>query len=237
MDYGMSRGYEFEVEHEWEKICLVNDAVYIGKVTETDKDWIKSCKKAESKGKPKPTRWTATGTQFAVPYVFKTLFSHEELEFDDLCETKSVTSALYLDFNEDLPDVTLWETLKAVRSAKEETLRKKDKILISEYSNLTDAEIDAKIAEGHKYQFIGKVGLFCPVKTGCGGGILLRDQNGKMYSATGADGFRWKESETVKQLGQEDCIDIVYYETLVSKAISAINTFGDIGSFVDPIPN
>lgn len=237
MDYGRSKGYEFEVEHEWEKICLVNDAVYIGKVTDTDKDWLKSCKKAEAKGKPKPTRWTATGTQFAVPYVFKTLFSHEELEFDDLCETKSVTSALYLDFNEDLPDVTLWETLKTVRATKEESLRKKDKILISEYSNITDEQLDAKIAEGHKYQFIGKVGLFCPVKTGCGGGILLRDQNGKMYSATGADGFRWKESETVKQLGQEDCIDIVYYETLVSKAIAAINNFGDIGSFTDPIPN
>ena len=236
MDYGKSRGYEFEVEHEWEKICLVNDAVYVGKVTETDKDWLKACKKAEKKGEPKPTRWTATGTQFQVPYVFKTLFSHEPLIFDDYCETKSVTSALYLDFNEDLPNVTMWETLKSLRASKEEDLRKKDKILISEYADLSDEDLDAKIAEGHNYCFVGKVGLFCPVISGSGGGILLRDQNGKFYSATGADGFRWKESETVRELGQQDSIDIVYYETMVSKAIAAINQFGDFGSFVDSEP-
>ena len=41
--------------------------------------------------------WTATGEQFAVPYVFKTLFSKEEITFDDLCEVKSVAvGALYL---------------------------------------------------------------------------------------------------------------------------------------------
>lgn len=49
--------------------------------------------------------WTATGTQFQVPYVFKTLFSKEPIEFSDLCETKSVSKgAIYLDKNEDLPD-------------------------------------------------------------------------------------------------------------------------------------
>lgn len=235
-EYGAKYGYGFEVEHEWEKICLINDAVYIGKVTETDGDWLKACKKADKKGEPHPTRWTATGTQFAVPYVFKTLFSHEPLIFDDYCETKSVTSSLYLDFNEDLPDVTMWETLKSLRATKEDDLRKKDRVLISEYSDLTDEELDANIAEGHNYHFVGKVGLFCPVVSGAGGGILLRDQNGKFYSATGADGFRWKESETVRELGQQDMIDIVYYETLVAKAIAAINQFGDFGSFVDPEP-
>ena len=35
---------------------------------------------------------------------FKKLFSKEEIIFDDLCETKSVTSTLYLDKNEDLSD-------------------------------------------------------------------------------------------------------------------------------------
>lgn len=233
MDYGKKYGYGFEVEHEWEKICLINNAVYVGKVTTTDGDWLKACKKAAAKGAPEPTRWTATGTQFQVPYVFKTLFSHEELEFEDLCETKSVTSALYLDFDEDLPDVTVWEALKAARATKEDDRSRKMKTLMAEYDGITDEEIDAKIAEGHNIVFVGKVGLFCPVKSGCGGGILLRDQNGKMYSATGADGFRWKEAETVRLLHQEDCIDIVYYETLVSKAISAIQKFGDYESFVD----
>ena len=235
-DYGRKRGYEFEIEHKFEKICLINNAVYIAKVTEDDPDWLKACKKAEKKGKPMPTRWTATGTQFAVPYVFKTLFSHEDLIFDDYCETKSVTSSLYLDFNENLPDVTIWENLKLARARNEEDRSRKEKTLVSEYSGMTDEEIDIQIDKGHNYQFVGKVGLFCPMISGAGGGILLREQNGKFYSATGADGFRWKESETVRELHQEDKIDIVYYETLVSKAIAAISQFGDFESFIDQVP-
>ena len=76
-EFGREHGYEFEIESEYEKMCLVNDAVYIAKTTDG--------------------KWTATGTQFAVPYVFKTLFSKEEITFDDLCETKSVKTAIYLD--------------------------------------------------------------------------------------------------------------------------------------------
>ena len=48
-------------------------------------------------------------TQFQIPYVFKKLFSKEEIVFEDICETKSVTSALYLDTNETLPDVSGYE--------------------------------------------------------------------------------------------------------------------------------
>ena len=43
-------------------------------------------------------RWHATGAQFAEPYVFKTLFSGEEITFDDYVQIKTVTAALYLDF-------------------------------------------------------------------------------------------------------------------------------------------
>jgi hypothetical protein len=40
----------------------------------------------------------AVGAQFQHPYVFKELFSHEDLTFDDLCEVKNVTQgAMYLD--------------------------------------------------------------------------------------------------------------------------------------------
>lgn len=88
-DYGKKYGYSFEHEATYSKMCLVNDAVYIAK--HIDAPW------EEDAG-----QWTATGAQFQVPYVFKTLFSKEPLEFDDYCETKSVTSQLYLDFNEGL---------------------------------------------------------------------------------------------------------------------------------------
>ena len=87
-EYGKMYGYEFEHEATYERMCLVNNAVYIAK--------YKDGKKAG--------KWTATGTQFQVPYVFKKLFSKEPIEFEDLCETKSVTSAIYLDMNEDLPE-------------------------------------------------------------------------------------------------------------------------------------
>lgn len=86
MEYGKLYGYIFEHEATYDRMCIVNDAVYIAKYADSGK-------------------WTATGTQFAVPYVFKKLFSKEEIGFSDMCETKSVTKgALYLDFNEDLPE-------------------------------------------------------------------------------------------------------------------------------------
>ena len=91
MDYGKQYGYNFEIEHIFERICLVNNAVYIAKLAEDDPE--------------APGQWTATGTQFQVPYVFKKLFSKEPIEFEDLCETKEVkNSAIYLDMNESLPE-------------------------------------------------------------------------------------------------------------------------------------
>ena len=82
MDMGKAYGYTFEIEHEYEKMCLVNDAVYIAKL--------------------KDGSWEATGKQFAEPYVYKTLFSKEPLEPKDYAQVKQVQTALYLDFNEDL---------------------------------------------------------------------------------------------------------------------------------------
>lgn len=80
-EFGKRYGYEFEHETTYEKFCLVNDAVYIAK----DGD-----------------HWTAVGAQFQHPYVFKTLFSKEPLEFSDYCEAKSVTKGvMYLDFGDE----------------------------------------------------------------------------------------------------------------------------------------
>jgi hypothetical protein len=52
--------------------------------------------------------WTAVGAQFQHPYVFKELFSHDPIEFDDLCEVKNVTQGtMYLDYHgaEDISDM------------------------------------------------------------------------------------------------------------------------------------
>lgn len=77
-DFGLKYGYEFELEGTYERFCLINDAVYIARSGD---------------------KWTAVGAQFQHPYVFKTLFSHEEHTFDDVCETKNVVQGtMYLDF-------------------------------------------------------------------------------------------------------------------------------------------
>ena len=170
MEYGKKYGYTFEHEATYSKFCLVNDAVYIAK--------------------EKDGGWTATGAQFKVPYVFKTLFSKEPLIFDDFCETKSVTTELYLDFNEKLPEGE------------------------------------------HKYVFVGKVGQFTPVKAGLNGGLLCRRKDDKYYAATGSTGYRWVESETIKDNpNYKDIIDENYYIKQAVDARNSISKFGDFEWF------
>lgn len=175
MDYGKEYGYTFEHEATYEKMCLVNNAVYVAKDRSDH-------------------HWTATGAQFAQPYVFKTLFTHEPLIFSDVCETKSVKDLLYLDMNEGLgPDE-------------------------------------------HNYLFVGKVGSFCPIKDGHGGGELVVKRGDKYVSATGAKGYRWLEAEVVKKI--TDDINFDYYDELTNDAIENIGKYGDPEWFTsdDPVP-
>lgn len=206
MEFGEKYGYTFEHEATYDRMCLVNDAVYIAKY--------------------KDGGWTATGTQFQIPYVFKTLFSKELIEFDDMCETKSVTSSLYLDMNENLPDVTAEEK----QVDKYNQMLKKGQISEGEYN--TEVTALKKIIEtGHDYRFIGKVGNFCPILPGKGGGLLVREKDGKYYAATGSKGYRWLESEMIRGTN-EAFIDRRYYDELVNEAIKTIEQYGDFEMFV-----
>ena len=88
--YGEQYGYTFEHEATYDRMCLVNNAVYIARYKNPD----------GSLGE-----WTATGKQFQIPYVFKRLFSNEPIEFSDVCETFAVTKGdLYLDADETPPE-------------------------------------------------------------------------------------------------------------------------------------
>lgn len=171
-DFGKKYGYTFEHEATYSKLCLVNNAVYVAKSEDG--------------------HWTATGAEFIHPYVFKTLFSREEIEFKDLCETKSVTSPseMYLDMNENLSE------------------------------------------EEHNYQFVGRVGSFCPITPGRGGGILYRVKDDKYYAVTGTKGYRWLEAELVKSLEKEDDIDMTYFDDLIDGAAKHISEFGDLAWFL-----
>jgi hypothetical protein len=167
---GKAYGYTFEVENEYEKMCLVNDAVYIAK--------------------HKDGEWEATGKQFAEPYVFKTLFSKEPLIFEDYAQVKQVQTALYLDFNENLGE------------------------------------------DEHNYKFIGKTGSFVPVVDGSNGGLLLRYVDVDKYSsAVGAKGYRWMESEVIKNTNLQKNIDISYYKRLADEAKDEISQYGDFEWF------
>ena len=176
MDYGKQYGYTFEVEAEWDKLCLVNNAVFVGK---------------QSKSSPQvPGQWSATGAQFKQPYVFKSLFSHEPITFDDMCITMTTKTEFYLDMNERIPD-------------------------------------------GSMPVFVGRAGSFCPIKPGCGGGLLMRKEtDGRLSAATGTTGYRWLEAEIVTGTEDEDNVDRTYFEHLVDEAITAISAYGDYNWFV-----
>lgn len=218
MDYGKAYGYNFEHEATYDRMCLVNDAVYIAKY-----------KDGKHAGE-----WTATGTQFQVPYVFKTLFSKEDIAFEDMCETKSVSSSLYLDMNEDLPDVSILETEREKLWKKINDPKRMNEGMKNECERIE--ELTSEIDKGHNYIFIGKVGSFCPIKEGCGGGLLMREKDGKYYAATGSKGYRWLESEMVKELSKEADINRSYYDNMVSDAVDTISQYGDFEWFVSDDP-
>lgn len=170
MKFGEEYGYTFEHEDTYKRMCLVNDAVYIALTGRNE--------------------WSPTGAQFAEPYVYKKLFTKESIEFEDLCVTKSVTSSLYLNMNEETPDEDI-------------------------------------------YHFVGKVGSFCPIKPGKGGGLLMREKDGKYNAATGSKGYRWLEAEMVKELNKFDDIDMEYFNAMATAAISKIEEFGNFYEFVE----
>lgn len=208
MEFAKKYSYTFEHECTYSRICQINDADYVARYAEPA--WCEAMygyipddnKKAAAKDK----WWTSTGKQFSIPYVFKTLFSKEPIEFDDFCEAKEVKTTIYLDMNESLPE------------------------------------------GDHDHHFVGKVGNFCPIKPGCGGGILVKsskkvdkDGNVKYDSVTGTlkpdkTPYRWLEAETVKILNKESDIDKSYHRALVDKAVDFINQYGDFERFVADEP-
>ena len=101
MDFGKKYGYNFEHEATYSKMCLVNKAVYIAKYADAE-DCNDMYGYIPGDNKKKGGKWTATGTQFAVPYVFKTLFSKEPIVLSDYTITNSVKTAMYLKYDDDM---------------------------------------------------------------------------------------------------------------------------------------
>lgn len=193
MEFGKKYGYEFEHEATYDRFCLVNDAVYVAGVETVP--WEDPFPK---------WKWETVGAQFAHPYVFKTLFSNENLEFDDYCEGKSVNKgAMYLDkHHQEIPKVKTGET-------------------IPEFENLLA-----------KMRHIGKTGLFVPVLES--GGILYRVYDNKFYAVSGTKGHQWMEADGAVEMGEKDKlkIDMTYFEKLREDAIATIEKFGSFEEFI-----
>lgn len=181
-NYGKEYGYTYEVEHTWEKICLVNKAVFIGRHDTDDPDYISNPDKSN---KDFPNRWEAVGTQFQIPYVFKSLFSHEKIDFYDMCETINVMSG----------------SLHLI------------------YKGKVERDI-----------FVGRVGLFCPMKVH-GGQLIVRRDDGRVAAPAGTKDYIWMETETVQDRNLEDDINLDYYKSKCDEAIETISQFGDFNTF------
>lgn len=98
MEFAEKYGYEFEHEETYDRIALINKAVYVARTAD---------------GRT-PAHWEAVGAQFQHPYVFKTLFTGEPVEFSDITESKSVTTALYLDYKASKAEEVDFETARFI---------------------------------------------------------------------------------------------------------------------------
>lgn len=229
MEFGKKYGYTFEHEATYDRMCLVNKAVYIAKY-----------KDGKHTGE-----WTATGDQFAVPYVYKKLFTHEDITFDDLCETFAVSKGdLYLDTNETLTQLTpeeekeLDELDKAWHAEKPEAMDKflKKYKYDAEFAGQRYSQLCKKEESTHDMHFVGRVGQFTPIKDGNDAGLLYRVQDGKKYAAPGSTGYRWMESEMVRETNKQNCVDMRYYDELATNAVTDICVYGDFTWFVSDDP-
>ena len=202
MKFAEKYGYTFEHEATYEKMCLVNDAVYIARYMDADQCQAQYGYVPEKNGEHS-REWTATGTQFQIPYVFKTLFSHEPVVFADLCQTKTVSKgAIYLDKNEDLPEgehkyifvgrVGQFCPIKPGCGGA---------LLVRESGVDKDGQKKYDAVTGTKDKKTGKP-------------------------------YRWLESEMVHELQMEKDIDRSYFDKMADDAADAIAKYGDYEWFV-----
>ena len=228
-EYASEYGYTMEHEATYKKMCLVNDAVLIAYV-----GW-------NAKGKPE--HWKAVGKEFQHPFVYKTLFTGEAINFKDLCETKQVKKgAMYLKFD---------GVEKAIGEPKEEALT------FDRLMEMVEAEEGISESEGGTH--VGRSGSFVAINPDqdifVGGQLVCRrDDLGKDYAVPGTKGILWAESEMLRTLQEGaidqlrienpadvvegtgsllDVVDLKYYLGLAEAAAQSIEKYGDFEWFAD----
>jgi hypothetical protein len=213
-NFGTKYGYTFEHEATYDKLGLVNDAVYIAHYDESAPVNIKNGKKG----------WTATGSQYQHPYVFKKLFGLDDtISYLDLRETKHVQQGvLFLDFGGHHNDTyTGWidGAVAAMKEAEKAKDDEKKRVAELMYRDAVDQLIH-----------VGRTGQFTPVLPGHGGGQLWRMKDGKHYAVTGTKGHMWIDSQIGMGL-PDDAIDYAYFDDLVTDATNNLVKFVPTSSF------
>lgn len=92
---------------------------------------------------------------------------------------------------------------------------------ISEYESTNDSSL---------LIYVGKIGRFTPVLPGIGGGILLREVDGKFHSVQGTKGFEWMETETLEAREDHACVNEEYYRLQVEECLDRLRevALGDL---------
>lgn len=222
IDYCMKRAndfkYEFEHEHTYSRMALLNRATVIAEIGWPEKE----------KGE-----WEAIGAQFGKktnPYVYKTLLSQEEVDEKDFFITKEVKTAIYLDDQyvgknaQIYASVTGREISRTQPSNVAQMIQsrwiKPNYMLKRESEGLSTYELE----EAKKQKIANELGLdIYEVKQIIDNGFpdTIVDKN---VSVTGTSGYKWELATQYK--GFED-IDMTYYHKLVKDAVKDVYAVGD----------
>ena len=202
MNFAERYGYHFEHEATYSRMCLINDAVYIAQYAKEDlcKELYGYC---PGDNQDHGGAWTATGARFAEPYVFKTLFSHEPIEFKDLCVTKSVKTHLVIDANEKLAEG-------------EHDYRFVGKV--GEFCPVIDGYDGGPMYRVSEKMIKGPDGSLHPEVR---------------YDAVGGTkGFKWLEAEICREHGGMEIVDKRYFKALVDDSMAEMSKYGDAEEFM-----
>lgn len=208
-EFGAEYGYEFEFESLYSKFCLVNDAVYIAQYASEDV-CIERFGYIPDNNRSSAEKWDAVGAQFQHPYVYKSLFSKEVVQFEDLSETKAVTSQIYLWFSDEDYDTPM--------------------ALSKQIKELTIDDC----------RFIGRVGSFVPVLESGGTLLREKDGKFFSVTGTKGYLWQERDVYETANGGMPGHADLVdfsnidfgYFNHLVEDAIEKVQQYVDIDEFI-----
>lgn len=155
----------------------------------------------ETNPKTNQSSWVATGKMFQQPYVVDMMFGEGDTAFEDLREARHVKKgSIYIESEDQIAEGR---------------------------EGVDEATPMERIDQMH---FVGRTGVFYPVKSGTGGGLLWRVLDGQLFSVSNTKGYLWKEAHLIRPHE----LDEDYYKETVTKAMQAIV---NVGSYKDLIEN